>query len=997
MRLIFFALLACFMPSRLFGQHKAALKIQSEPIDVVWQMCSSQQSVWTTTKKGLYRFNGWESTWITETEGLPENQVASVYPSDSGLWVGFMRLGLYHYNPQQNRFIALADTSKGYPVLPDYRVGAILEVSDTGIWYQSHHFGVVFSHFQKAQSKVYTPSDFLNVPVERGLNIIKGWLPHPKNSSIRVAFGSAGVYGFDINRKEFLWYKKLDEKIALNKEQLTGLESIVRSMVILNNKLYLGSWGGGLLIADLDLNSFQQVLIEEKYPISGSRNNVRNVTVLNDSTLLLSTNLGLGYYHIHQGRFQLKTDLQGNALIKNPWTATTDSAGTWVVNSEALYLIPKKELPYTFYGSQRSVVDYHKIDNGLEYLAFYQQESELGKRENESYRVLNFSLEKKARVPQSTAIHGWNGKVVLVGKKDFHLLKDDQIIAEFNLKKLSGDESAITSSFINQKRDLLFIATKAGIIHRFNLNTNQIHSYPIPQRRQWVQNFIEIEGSVFYIGEHGFGKILDHSITYTDAEALFKKAGIPKDIFVKMVADRRHIFLGTSKYGVLVLNKAFEFKKHLSLNDRFVEDIKDIALLGDKIYLAGQNGLHAMDSTGKNYFFKGAAYGLDSLLWCKTIGPELILGGYKGLYITDSSILSFQFPGPQPFLSQLEVMGMEVPISGNIELAYFSNWVEARFGARSMAPNQSIISYRLFPQKDWRECKENTQVSFPSLAPGYYELQVKSALPNEEAKEESLLIILVKPAWWQTWWFRILVAAILLASVIFYYRTRIGRLLKQQQIKNELHRLEMQVLRVQMNPHFLFNALNSVRFFVLKSDKKTASEYLSKFSKLLRFILNITTKDRISIAEEMEGLRQYLEFEKLRFEGDFNYQITIGEGLDINQTAIQPLLTQPFVENSIWHGFQGLDGSAKLDIQIEQIDDVIVVNIQDNGIGRKAAAENRKKAHSSKALSITQERLQALQEKSGVKSGFRFVDLTENGKATGTRVEITFPYESINR
>jgi Putative regulator of cell autolysis len=177
---------------------------------------------------------------------------------------------------------------------------------------------------------------------------------------------------------------------------------------------------------------------------------------------------------------------------------------------------------------------------------------------------------------------------------------------------------------------------------------------------------------------------------------------------------------------------------------------------------------------------------------------------------------------------------------------------------------------------------------------------------------------------------------------------RVHQITQKQALENryldQLRSLEMRMLRVQMNPHFIFNALNSVRYFVLKEERKTASEYLSRFARLLRFILRISKMARISLAEEIDAVKNYVEFEQIRFSRRFTFHLQIAPELPLERIAIQPMLIQPFLENAIWHGLMPLSGSeGRLTLQLSQGEGQLKISIDDNGVGRSAAAAQPQK------------------------------------------------------
>jgi sensor histidine kinase YesM len=207
--------------------------------------------------------------------------------------------------------------------------------------------------------------------------------------------------------------------------------------------------------------------------------------------------------------------------------------------------------------------------------------------------------------------------------------------------------------------------------------------------------------------------------------------------------------------------------------------------------------------------------------------------------------------------------------------------------------------------------------------------------------------------------------------------------------------LEMQALRAQMNPHFIFNSLNSINRFILQNNKAQASEYLTKFSKLVRMILQNSQASLISLESELEALKLYLDLEALRFEYHFTYNISVPKDLDIEILKVPPLITQPYAENAIWHGLMHKEEKGHLDIEVVPEKDNLLVKITDDGIGRKHASELASKSatrHKSMGLKITADRIAMLQRMNGNESLLTINDLANaDGSAAGTEVIIKIP------
>ena len=212
-------------------------------------------------------------------------------------------------------------------------------------------------------------------------------------------------------------------------------------------------------------------------------------------------------------------------------------------------------------------------------------------------------------------------------------------------------------------------------------------------------------------------------------------------------------------------------------------------------------------------------------------------------------------------------------------------------------------------------------------------------------------------------------------------------------------RLEMQALRAQMNPHFIFNCLSSINCFILENNTEKASDYLTRFSRLIRMVLTNSEKSLITLDEELKMLRLYLDMERLRFENSFDYNITYTNDVEAESVLVPPLLLQPFCENAIWHGLMNKDGQGHLNITIMQEDTFLNCVITDDGIGRAKAGELNMvsaKKEKSMGLKITNERLSLFNHEKKVSNFYEMEDvINEIGAVSGTKVSIKIRHKDI--
>ena len=207
----------------------------------------------------------------------------------------------------------------------------------------------------------------------------------------------------------------------------------------------------------------------------------------------------------------------------------------------------------------------------------------------------------------------------------------------------------------------------------------------------------------------------------------------------------------------------------------------------------------------------------------------------------------------------------------------------------------------------------------------------------------------------------------------------------------QMSELKMTALQSRMDPHFLYNSLNSINNFVLQNDAEKASDYITKFSRLIREILNKSSKITIPLSEELGILGLYVRLEQMRMESGFDYIVTIDENIELEKIQVPPLFIQPYIENAIWHGFVNKTSNKKINLTVYDEEDKVRCEIIDNGIGiEKSKSLNKSSAHHKKSfgLQTSEDRIKLLHEHQKV---YVIIEDISRGKLTGTKVTIKFP------
>ena len=338
------------------------------------------------------------------------------------------------------------------------------------------------------------------------------------------------------------------------------------------------------------------------------------------------------------------------------------------------------------------------------------------------------------------------------------------------------------------------------------------------------------------------------------------------------------------------------------------------------------------------------------------------------------------------------------PIIGNKLIEFKRNDnninIEIDFTSQNMLYKQPF-EYKLVGLSDEWILSHNNKLSFPGLNAGKYELFVKVKLPFKNSKIVKLSTFYIQPYFYETLVFKI-VSIILLIGTIFllinyFYNKRRKAILSKVKIARKISDLELQSLRAKMNPHFIFNSLNSIQYYYVINDIKNANYYLIKLTSLIRKILDSSFESKIKIDEEIELINDYLELEKMRLKGRLNHEIVVDESLLNSNIYMPQMLIQPYIENAIKHGL-----SEKGNIKIHLFEDKGILNvvIEDDGIGIKLSLERKlDNKHISYGSKITSNRLELL--KAYYKSDYSIavIDKSDISNETGTKIIIKLPID----
>lgn len=309
----------------------------------------------------------------------------------------------------------------------------------------------------------------------------------------------------------------------------------------------------------------------------------------------------------------------------------------------------------------------------------------------------------------------------------------------------------------------------------------------------------------------------------------------------------------------------------------------------------------------------------------------------------DFTFLSFN-EDPKPlsyriFVDELKISETTMPLnwSDELKLNYDQNDLDIKVRINSLLDSRWILyKYRLTGHSsEWRESTSG-RIQYQDLQPGTYNLEIIGRSNNGQwTKDVKSLRFVIKPHFLQSTWFRVTVGSLILLFTVLLTRTFIRYKQRIEAREKALIFSNINALKMQINPHFVFNSLNSIQYFIASNKKREANIFLAKFSTLIRNVLYSTDQARISLTKEIERMSNYIELERMRLENSFEWSLEVEPTIDRKETFLPPMLLQPLIENSIWHGLDKVDSEGKLEIKIQLREDALIIRIRDNGPGIK--------------------------------------------------------------
>ncbi len=612
-----------------------------------------------------------------------------------------------------------------------------------------------------------------------------------------------------------------------------------------------------------------------------------------------------------------------------------------------------------------------------------------------------------------TGMQDANGRLIFGTRTNLMQFKNERFTVIPVPQSLKGPYEMIYEA----KNKTQWVAAGNGIASMIWKNDRAIikhYKLPISINFQTYSICEDNKGNIF-IGTSPAGLFILEKDSIRSVNAEFKL--VEEDFFaVKYFEDR--IFAATLK-GVLVLNLKTHESRYITeqdgLNSELVYSIEftenyralwigtnqGINKLNLKTFL--NTGKIEITGYGKLQGFMGVECNSNGI-WEDKDG-SVWFGTVSGLIKHEPNQLKKNLLENKTQIQAIHLNNQDTLLENKSVLPYDKNSITFYYRGICLTNPAKVLYQKkldgLKQDNDWSEPSAEDYSKYVNLPSGKYTFRVRSC--NNEGiwnLTASSFTFTIKSPFYATWWFLSLCFLVLFGSIYLFFMLRIYKIKKKQQLdferKVEMSRIELKALRSQMNPHFVFNSLNAIQHYIFKSESDDAIKYLNKFARLVRVILNNSERPTVTVGDDLESLKLYIELEQMRFEGNFDYEITVDESVDMDYDIMPPLLMQPYVENAILHGLNPKPGKGKLRIHLSSENNFLICTITDNGIGREKAAEIKHtmpfKKYKSLGMKITEERLKIINEINNSKLSVTVTDLKEeNNVALGTKVQLFVP------
>lgn len=911
--------------------------------------------IWLGTENGLARFDGKKIVYFPAPKNY-DKSVTNLFEDKYGT--------IYCQNFSGHYFKKLNAIDSLKIILAISKFGNIKQgniIDDTLIGCFSKQ-GIQFYNFQKnaVQSKV-------SLPPELQPSTIKG-----KSDNYAV---------IDPNRKTLAFYYPNGKNIV---KQFNSTNVVFYHILFKNHHLIFGK-RPPFVIEDIETG--------QCYPLKeiNSSTIINHLSVIDSEHFIILTSNGV---YIYNKAFKLVRHIFSKESISS---VLVDQQNNWWFGTlnKGLILV-----------SQPQTLTYLN-DIGFKSITFKKSTCIVGSRSNEIFEI-DVNKNQTYLVYKDSAIHD-------VRKLHYNDIKDEIVFSNQYLNFLKNGK---LTRVINSVNDIYQVNNDLYIL----AEGSNLSLYPISDKdslfRKFKQNDIGWFAnrlSLFNVNTRVKSALLlgnDKIVAITSRglicfygqlqkELLYKNERIKAVSLAKINNDS--LLIATPNNGILLFTKG-KVNEFISSDKFHNSETFMMKIFEHKVFVVTYKGLHVFDFNKNKLteqFLSDGYHGID-LVDFVFRNDTTYLVSTTGVIASPLKIFIQNNVPPSICLTNAKVNGKEFNNAQLKNFNYNSYFFEFNFCVIDYRGLETTKAFYRVNDGDWIEASDN-KILLTALEPNTYRIQIKAISDRGlESLKPVLISFTIKPPFYRTIWFIILVFVVLLIIALLLFRTRLKTISKQSllltqkiELEKALRNSTLSGIKAQMNPHFIFNALNTIQSYIYLNDKKTAGDYLVSFSELMRSILEMSTKDYIQLNEELKALHLYLRLEKMRFEDDFNYTIKVADNVE-ESLRIPSMLIQPYVENAIKHGLLHKKGIKNLEIQFYKRDSNLIVEIIDNGIGIEASMKlnlARNKKHNSFATQANQLRLELLNANSKGNIGVESFSLkNETEQVIGTKIIIKIPF-----
>ncbi len=976
--------------------------------------------IWVATYKGLNRFDG--KSFInffkhSENSPIPENIVLSIGLQNQNELIGTTVAGAFSYNNitgKHQYFIVPADSviffwaNQAWHAVKDKR-GNYVVSTKTGL-YVFNPAGKIISRYDH-----YQTNDAGRTELWFGNS-----LTTLHNGNIFQENNLAGSLYQPINNK-------IDTLYAAKRKQLKQLVNFKIgedriSFPGLNNELFVPVPE----TASLDVYN---LLTDERtsYPVPAvvlsDFNWYSKLFYINDSLLAITSKVG-GFYLLHYSALEKKLYCETKKQFASKYCTsifTDHEKRLWVGTKDGLY---KQNIRNSFFNVQDLSLQDNKVMNtGIQSVFLTNEKIFVGLGNEGGLLLFNKKTGAKERQLSFSRFGSGTNTInyIFLYHPDTLWLGTGRGIVWLNLANYSFGQLKIpgmpewlyetkTRNYLeDSERNIWLSFGKLNSVLLFN--RKQYRLYDLTQspllKITFCFSMAEDKNHNIWLAGDGICR-WNRKLNKIDTLIPFPAAGKSRFNYMQILAcdEQNNLWLTSFDNEILQLD-CNSNHMYLRLPENNMIDgfsVTNTHIINNHIWMGMLNGISAFNIKDHSIKQFNYADGLPSAAvtsyragsFYHQSGNRFYFGAGKYLvsFIPDVTLTDKFLPR-----FSIEVTGNNKKLTETVSLPFSQNEVELRFNAINFTnPEENRFAYRFLDKKEavWRELNDKNAVVLSKLSAGNHRIEVKLySVNNRWPAQVRLINIQINPPFWRTYSFILAVILLLIAAAYAYYRYRILQINKKANLDKLLLQTEMKALHSQMNPHFIFNSLNSIREMILSNENNEASRYLSKFAHLMRTTLNQSEKTFVSLRSTIEYLERYIEMEKIR-NNMFTCTISKDEALNTDELYLPPMLIQPFIENAIWHGRPGNHNSIHIQIDFKKENQLLVCTIDDDGIGIDQSLqdkENKVETHQSLGIANIKNRIRLLNEKYNLQSSVTIEDKSplSGGAATGTRVTLNLP------